>query len=89
MVIIIEQPTKETTPSSLGLKGHAETTALGPRPPKSEISQSLPSMPGEDRFKALGFSESVIKRIKISRASSARKHYCSQCDLFPVWTTEK
>ena len=75
--------------SSPGLKGHAATTTLGPQPSKPGVSQSSPSVPGEGRLKALGFSKSVIKRIETSRASSTRKHYRSQWDLFLAWTTEK
>ena len=89
VVMTTEQPTEETAPSSPGLRGHAETTALGPRPPKSGISQSSPSVPGEDRLKTLGFSESVIKRIVILRAASTQKHRRSQWNIFLAWTTEK
>ena len=46
-------------------------------------------MPGEGRLKSLGFSDSVINRIGKSRASSTRKHYKSQWDLFVTWSTEQ
>ena len=86
---VAEQLPEETSVSSPGLERHAATTALGPQPSQPGVSQSSPSVPGEGRLKALGFSESVIKRIETSRASSTRKHYRSQWDLFLTWTTEK
>ena len=84
---IAEQLPEETSVSSPGLKGHAATATLGPQPSKPGVSQSSPSVPGEGRLKALGFSESVINGLR--RASSTRKHYRSQWDLFLTWTTEK
>ena len=84
-----EQLPDEISVSSPGLERHAVTTSLGPQPSEPGVSQSSPSVPLEGRLKALGFSESVIKRIETSRASSTRKHYRSQWDLFLTWTTEK
>ena len=84
-----EQLSEETTPTSTDLAGDASSATLGPRASPSPGSRPTPGMPEEERLKALGFSDSVIKRIETSRASSTRKHYPSQWELFLAWTTER
>ena len=84
-----EQLSEETAPASTDIAGDASSATLGPRASQSPGGRPTPGMPGEERLKALGFSDSVIKRIETSRASSTRKHYRSQWKLFLAWTTEK
>ena len=57
--------------------------------PEYRVGESASGVPGKGRFKLLGFSDNVINRIGKSRATSTRKHYKSQWDLFVTWATEQ
>ena len=84
-----EKLSEETAPASIDIAGDASSATLEPHASQSPGSGPTPGMPVEVRLKALDFSDSVIKRIESSRASSTCKHYQYQWELFPAWTTER
>ena len=65
------------------------TTALGPRVRASPSIGPPADTFGEDYLRQQGFSDSVIERIRNSRALSTRKHYRSQWELFVSWAVAK
>ena len=84
-----EQFSEETALASPDIAEDDSSATLEPRASQSPGNRPTPGMPGEVRLKVLGFSDSVIKRIETSRASSTRKQYRSQWKLFLAWTTER
>ena len=68
---------------------HATPATLGSQSPESRVSEPASGLPGEGRLNLLGFSDNVINRIGKSRATSTRKHYQLQWDLFVTWATEQ
>ena len=84
-----QQPTKEENDSIPGGARHTTPTTLESQSPESRVSEPASGVPGEGRLKLLGFSDCVINRIGKSRATSTRKHYKSQWDLFVTWATEQ
>lgn len=66
----------------------AMPAALGTHAP-SQHDGSETDMFGEAFLKKQGFSDRVIARIQSSRATSTRKHYRSQWELFVAWATER
>ena len=84
-----QQPAGEENDSIPSGARHATPTTLGSQSPESRVSEPASGVPGEGRLKLLGFSDNVINRIGKSRATSTRKHYKSQWDLFVTWATEQ
>ena len=84
-----QQSTMEENDPISGGTALATYTTLGSQAPEPRVSQPTPVVPGEGRLKSLGFSDNVINRIGKSRASSTRKHYKSQWDVFVTWSTEQ
>ena len=84
-----QQPAGEANDSIPSGARHATPTTLESQSPESRVSEPASGVPGEGRLKLLGFSDNVINRIGKSRATSTRKHYKSQWDLFVTWATEQ
>ena len=84
-----QQPTGEASDSISSGARNATPTTLESQSPESRVSEPTSGLPGEGRLKSLGFSDNVISRIGKSRATSTRKHYKSQWDLFVTWATEQ
>ena len=89
MAAHFQQPAEKETDSVPSGTGSTTPATLGPQSSEPQSGKSPSGVPGEERLKTLGFSDNVIKRIGKSRASSTRKHYRSQWDLFVAWATEQ
>ena len=81
-----QQPAENETDSVPSGTASATPASLGSQSFEPQSGKSLSGVPGEERPQTLGFSDNVIKRIGKSRASSTRKHYWSQWDLFGAKT---
>ena len=80
-----------SAPLRTSVSSHAdvgEATALGSRASGSASVEPSAVVSREDKMRQMGFSEKVICRLDKARASSTRKHYKSQWDLFESWAVK-
>ena len=76
---------RASVPSHAGV---GTSAALGSRASGSASVEPSALVSREDRMRQMGFSDKVISRLDKARASSTRKHYKSQWDLFESWAVK-
>ena len=62
-----------------------DPTSLGSFLPEPVVSQPLPVVVGEERLRALGYSEAVLGKLASAKATSTQVQYKSMWALFEGW----
>ena len=68
--------------------GDGTSAALGSCASGSASVEPTAVVSRKDRMRQMGFSDKVISRLDKARATSTRKHYKSQWDLFESWAVK-
>ena len=76
---------RASVPSHTGV---GTSAALGSRASGSASVEPTAVVSRKDRMRQMGFSDKVISRLDKARATSTRKHYKSQWDLFKSWAVK-